>query len=129
MGSSIVSQQGLQFALPQNQQVPDEGPKAIPLLLNFANAAQFTLDLTNLEQRAFISMIQTLYIDASQTDDPTTITIEGTNQVVIAAAKTQGYYPVLCPNPPRFKFANASGSDIINIFLVNAPISGVVWSV
>jgi hypothetical protein len=124
----VINQQTVQVSLPQNQQVPNEGPKAIPLLLNFAAAASFDLDLTLTQEQGYISMIQTLFIDMSEASDPLIVTVNGTNQKIMAAIGTQGYYSVLCPNPPRFTFANASGSDVIPLFLINAPIPGVVWS-
>jgi len=125
---AFIDQNTVQFSLPQNQQVPDEGPKAIPLLLNFANAAEFTLDLTNIVERAFISMIQTIFVDASGATVDTIITMNGTNQKIKAKAGTQGYYSVLAPNPPKFTFDNSSGADVVPIFLINAPVPGVVWS-
>jgi len=122
-----IDQQTVQITLPQNQLIPDEGPKAIPLLLDFSKAASYSLDLTSIQERAFISMIQTIYADLSGATAGLSITVNGTNQNITAKKTTQGYYPVLCPNPPRLTFANSSGSDVIPVFLINAPISGVTW--
>jgi hypothetical protein len=125
-----IPQNTINVSFPQNQLVPDEGPKAIPLYLNFANAAEFDLDMTLMMQYGFISMIQCLYIDNSAGTDPLTITVGvGTiNQKIVAKPATQGYYAVLCPNPPKLSFVNASGTDLITVFLINAPVSGVVWA-
>jgi hypothetical protein len=125
---AVINQQTVQVSLPQNQQVPNEGPKAIPLLLNFVTVASYSLDLTYIQESGQISMVQTLFIDASTATAALVVTVNGTNQKIVAAAGTQGYYPVLCPNPPKFTFANTSGADVIPVFLINAPISGVVWS-
>jgi hypothetical protein len=125
---AILDQNSLQVSELTNQTVPDEGPKAIPLLLNFANAGEFDLDLQNLQSRAFISMIQTVYVDASAATDDLTIIFNSTNQNVMAKAGTQGYYSVLCPNPPKIRFLNTSGSDVIPVFLINVPVAGVVWN-
>jgi hypothetical protein len=125
---AVINQQTVQVSLPQNQQVPNEGPKAIPLLLNFVTVASYSLDLTYIQESGQISMVQTLFIDASTATADLVVTVNGTNQKIVAAAGTQGYYPVLCPNPPKFAFVNTSGADVIPVFLINAPISGVVWS-
>jgi hypothetical protein len=115
-----------------NQEVPGEGPKAIPMRFNFAATEQWNVDMTNQQQQAYISMIQSMYIDASAATDDTSVTFPVSGQVVIAKAGTQGYYSVLCANPPRFNVANGSGDgtsgDLVIIFALNVPISGVVWS-
>jgi hypothetical protein len=125
---AILDGTQLNFQDPQAQLVPTEGPKGIPILLNFSSSAQYTLDLTLQVDQKKISMVQTVYVDASSATDDLSITINGTNQVVIAKAGTQGYYQLLVPYPPRFTFDNSSGSDLIPIILLNVPIPGVVWS-
>ena len=110
-----------------NQEVPDEGPKGVPLLLDFSSAAEWDLDLTNQQQQQRISMIQSAYIDLSGATDDLVITMPIGGQVVRAKAGTQGYYSLLCPNPPRLNFANSSGSDVVPVFLLNVPVASVVW--
>ena len=118
----------LQYTDPTASTIPSDGPKAIPLLLNFSVAASFDLDLTNPIDQKKISMVQTIYMDLSNASDDLIITVGGSNQIVRGVAKTQGYYNVLAPYPARFNFANASGSDLIPVFLINVPVPGVVWS-
>lgn len=110
-----------------NQEVPSEGPKAVPMIFNFTTEDEWDVDLTNFQQQARITMIQSMFIDASAATDDTTIVFPISGQKIIAKAATQGYYSVLCANPPRFNVLNSSGSDIVNIFALNVPISGVVW--
>lgn len=111
-----------------NQLVPDEGPKAIPLLLDFTVAAQYNLDLTTQQQQGRISMIQSLFIDLSAANNDLTVTFPIGGQVIVAKSGTQGYYSVLCPNPPRIYFAMAtSGGTLVPIFCINVPVAGVTW--
>jgi hypothetical protein len=126
MGSNILTPAN--FLPMSNQEVPDEGPKAVPLLINFAAFASYTLDMGNQQQQRYISMIQTLYIDLSAASDDMTVTFPISGQVIHAVKGTQGYYSVLCANPPRMIFANSSGADVVPVFLINVPIAGVVWS-
>jgi hypothetical protein len=128
---SVANLSNLQSVqLTRNQLVPDEGPKAIPLLLDYTGAVtEYDLDLLQTIQQGFISMVQTLYIDLSQSSNDLTVVVNGSNQIVVAKAGTQGYYQVLAPNPAKFAFQSASGGVIIPVFLINVPIAGVVWLV
>ena len=128
MGAPI-SPTSLATVVTPNQLVPAEGPKVMPILLNFTNSTAFQLDLTLQEQQAYISMVQTVYIDASAATAEITLTIPGTGQVIKAKAGTQGYYPVLAPVPTRLEFSEPTATgDLIPVFLINVPIAGVQWS-
>jgi hypothetical protein len=131
---AIQGDQLVNLAL-DNQQIPSEGTKAIPMLLDFTLANQFTLDLTNIQQRGFLSMVQSLYIDNSTSDIPLQIFINGSQMVVVAKGRTQGWYTVMCPNPVKFAFScpGGPGFDVttgrygIRVYFCNVPIPGVVW--
>jgi hypothetical protein len=114
-----------------NQIIPDEGPKAVPLLLDFSGSViEYDLSLLLQQQSVFISMVQTIYIDLSGASHDLSVTV-GTgvlSQVVKAKAGTQGYYQVLCPNPPQMKFVASALGDVVTVFLVNVPIPGSVWT-
>jgi hypothetical protein len=127
---SLVNTAQLRIAINQINQLPEEGAKSIPLLLDFTNTATWSVDLTNFQQLGYISMIQTVYIDNSSNGNPLSV-IVGSNsgQVITAAPNTQGYYPVLCPNPAQFTISTLQGSGLIPIQLINTPIPGPVWSV
>lgn len=111
-----------------NQTLPDEGPKAIPVLLNFDAATDtFELDLSQREQQGWISMIQSFYIDMRDAANPMTILIDGSNQKVTAKPATQGYYSGLVPNPTKLTFLALAGTGIVTVYLINVPIAGMVW--
>lgn len=130
-----MNQQQIQISLTNNQTVPAEGPKCIPLVVNFqtpANSEQ-DLDLLLTEQQGYMTMIQTVFIDMSGSANTLSIVIKGSNQVIVAKAHTQGYYPVLCPNPSGFRFLLSNGGapatgDLVPVFLINVPIAGVQWA-
>lgn len=129
MSQAFIDQKQLQQVLIQNQFQPDEGPKAIPVLLDFTGAVDtYILDIELLQNQGRMSMVQTLFIDLSQSANSLTINVNGTGQVIIAKAHTQGYYTVLCANPCKMTFQSLAGGVVIPIQLVNAAIPGVVWS-
>lgn len=128
MSQAFIDQKQLQQVLIQNQFVPDEGPKAIPVLLDFTGAVDtYILDIELLQNQGRMSMVQTLFIDLSQSANPLTVTING-GQTIIAKARTQGYYTILAANPFKATFQSLAGGVVIPVQLINSAIPGVVWS-
>jgi hypothetical protein len=110
-----------------NQKLPAEGPRTIPLVLDFSAQTFYVIDLTNQQVQTRISMVQTVYIDLKDTDSPLLVQVGGTNQVIKAKGRTQGYYTVLAPAPTNFIISSQAGI-LIPVELCNAPIAGVVWA-
>lgn len=112
-----------------NAQVPLEGPKAIPLVLDFTSVADATLDGKPLLDATKISMVQTIYIDTSATDNAVSVTVGNSGQVVKVKGRTQGYYPVFAPNPFSFGFhsGGTGDGDLVPIYLLNFPVSPAQW--
>jgi hypothetical protein len=119
----------LQTLILENQTKPAEGPKALVQRLDFSSITGYQLDLLNVEETGQISMIQTIFVDNSTQSTTLTITFAGSNQTIHAEPNTQGYYPVLCPNPANITFSNSGTSAVpVPVFLINVPIAGVVWA-
>jgi hypothetical protein len=108
-------------------QLPLEGPKTVPLVLDFTQQASYTVDLQNLQGRNFLSSVQAVYVDNSNNAAGLTLTFDGTQQAVICKGRTQGYYTVLATNPVRFTAASA-GAVIVRLYLLNVPVAGAVWA-
>ena len=117
-----------QICQTQNQMIPDEGPKAIPINLDFSGSPTFQLDLKPLQDQKRIAIVQCLWIDNAGNSTQLVVTINGSNQQIVVKANTQGYYPVLVPNPARFGFQSTQGQNFTNVFLLNMPISGCTWN-
>jgi len=131
MSTSPVNPGGLNFSPVINQEVPDEGPKAVPIILDFSGAIiEYDLNLLFQQQQTLISMVQTVFIDMTgATHDLKVVVGQGIlNQTIYAKAKTSGYYQVLCPNPPQMQFIATALGDIVKVFLINVPIAGSVWA-
>ena len=101
--------------------MPEGGPRCLPLRLDFAAALSYDLDYGAMQQRGFLSMVQTAWVDNSLSATILTITILGTNQVLKIPAGVQGYFPVLVPNPIKMSFASAGGV-VCQVILLNFPI-------
>ena len=113
----------------QNQTLPEEGPKSLPLLLDFTGSVtEYDVDLLQIQDQKKLTSVQTLFIDMTGASGSMTVTIQGTNQVIVAHENTQGYYAVLCPYPTRLAFVSTDAAIIVSVQLINIPISGAVWS-
>lgn len=121
-------QRGIRTLEINNQTAPTEGPRCLPLSFDFSVGDTYLVDLLNLEQQTRVSMIQTIYIDASSTDSQVVFTALGSQQVVTAKGRTQGFYNVLVSNPSQVTFQCDDGSAVIPVQLINTPIAGAVWA-
>lgn len=125
-----VGSGGARFCVTPNQAIPSEGPKTIPLVLDFssANNEDILVDLQQFEQLGRMSMVQTIYIDMSNAANNLIVIMNDSGQQIVAKVGTQGYYNVLAPNPARFTFRSVQGStDALPVYLINVPIPGQVW--
>lgn len=112
-----------------NLALPREGPKCVPLSFDFTAQSSYAVDFMAIQQRGLIDSVQTLFIDNNAGTTALTVLINQSSQLIIAAPGTQGYYPVLCPNPMRFTFTCTGGTANTQVFALNVPIPSSVWSV
>lgn len=135
----MVPSQGLQIAPVSVHLLPAEGPKAIPVYLDFTGAAtSYTVDLSELQSQGYVSMIQSIFIDMQNALPGSGLLVSVSNgvQTLQAVYATQGYYQILAQNPVKITFtqlgtppASAGIGAIISIALLNIAIPGVVWPV
>src|SRR5690242_19068535 len=111
-----------------NGNFPKECPKAIPLPFDFTASNSYSIDLTNVQQRAVIGYIQTIYIDNSINTAALTVIFGTSAQVITCPPKSQGYFPVLAPNPVKFIVTSNGGISAL-VYLVNAPVQPFLWGV
>jgi hypothetical protein len=52
-----------------------------------------------------------------------------TGQVIIVPKKSQGYFTIMCPDPPQISAATVQANIVIPMFFYNVPIQPAVWSV
>lgn len=125
----LINNQQIQFCIVPNQTIPkEEGPKVVPLFLDFSVNDRYDLDAQIVQALGRFSMLQTLFIDTNGQANPLTVTINGSGQKIVAKPNTQGYYTVMCPNPFKLTFEMTAGSGIaVPVYLVNTAIPGVVW--
>lgn len=102
-------------------------PAVICVPLDFAAASQYTLNLKQLQDLGVFDVLVTIYVDNRANPNVLDMLMSGTLQDVSAAAKTQGYYPVIANNPAELTFTSAGGAKV-NVFLLNFEVSPAVWT-
>jgi hypothetical protein len=107
--------------------VPGEGPRAVPVNFNFANAATFTLNYSNQQNLGLISMVQTVFVDNSNSDVAVLLTFGGVNQTIIAKGRTQGYYAVCASNPFYLSITSPGSNSTVTVILLNFPVTSAQW--
>jgi hypothetical protein len=121
-----LDQQANRYYSVSSQCIAPEGPRAVPLNIDFSKSNVYTLNLQNVQARNFISMIQALWIDNSNSASPVTVSFPNTGQSIILASGRQGYFMVLAPNPVSMIFQSAGGV-VLNIDLLNFPVTNNDW--
>jgi hypothetical protein len=125
-----ISASVLRSLILQNQLIPTEGPVALalgPIDLTQNNGLYY-IDLSQLMNQARISMIQTLFIDCSQSGVPVAVKDTVTGHELVANPHTQGFYTFLCQNPARLQINGPGGPSDFLIFACNVPIPTAVWN-
>ena len=127
MAATPVNGQNLTIKDTYNFEVPCEGAKVIPLLLDFSAFTEYDIDLSQLESQSRFSMLQTIFIDLSDTATALVVIVTDVLQQIVANGHTQGYYPILVPNPSKLQIQCLSG-QVERLHLINVPIAGSVWA-
>lgn len=115
----------------KNQMAPsrDEGPKAIPLQMDFNLAASYDVDLSNLSDSNRFTILQGVYVDNSLNASAVSITVnDQIRQTLTFPSASQGYLPILCTMPIKLNFSSA-GNVVVKVDLLNFPVAACVWKV
>lgn len=116
----------INYSTPNGTLLPCEGPRAASITLDFTNTQNIAIDFSQQVALNQISMVQGIYVDNSNNSQALTVLVNGSNQRIVAPGGQQGFFPVLAPNPPKFVFST-SGGVIVNVFLLNYPVSPLAW--
>ena len=105
-----------------NMTLPAEGPQTVPVNVDMQTNIEQEIDLTALVDNGVISFVAGAWIDNSDNGEAVTLICNATNQRVIIPANSQGWYPLLSTNPPKFSISQAAVGDIVKLIFVNFPV-------
>jgi hypothetical protein len=125
----MLNTQNLPVKPTNNQMLPGGGgAKFVRVPLDFSTLGLVQVDMSSLVERGFITQVQTMYADNSQSTTALAVSFGNpVSQTIIVPPLTQGYYPILFPDP-NVSAVSASGLSSAYIALINVPIPPMQWS-
>lgn len=124
---SNQSQSGVNQINVLNAVVPPEGPKALPVVLDFTLLSSILIDLTTTTMQGKISTVQMIWADNTANSARLDITIQATQQVIHVPPGIQGWFPVIATNRPKLVFATTAGI-VLTCILLNVPVAQGDWA-
>ena len=104
-----------------------EGPRILPLLnVDFGQTNLYSLDYSNQMKIGRMSMVQTVFVDASQSDSSVMVQLS-TGQQIVVKGRTQGFYSCLAQEPFKCNFQSDGGAKVSFIFL-NFTVAPAQWA-
>lgn len=109
---------------------PKQGPKTIPIVLDFTLKLAYLLDFQTPQSNDVIEFIQGLYVDNSLNSSILTISCTISNQSISVPANSQGYFPFFAPNVPKVScvLAAATANTSTTIQFLNVPVPAFIWN-
>lgn len=99
----------------------------VPFIAAFPTAPTFLIDMTLTMQQQRISVIQSVFIDASAADASVSVDVVGTQLTIILEKGDQGFFPLLVPTSGAKFLITSSSTQPVTIILMNVPVPASVW--
>jgi hypothetical protein len=129
--SAIIQAASLFAAKVFGAQYPSAGPQCVPVSQDFSLSSAYTLNYSNQSNIGRLQLCQTIFIDASNVDNPVSVSFDGSGQTITVKGRTQGYYPVLASNPLNLSISCpglvGGAPAIITVQLMNFPVAAAWW--
>ena len=115
------------FAKPiSNGKTPVEGPRALPVQYDFSVQPSYQTDLTLIKQLGGFSIVQSLFIDNSEGNEPVVVKENVMGQSISVPAGSQGFFPILVASADVFTVSSI-GSGAAQVIYINVPIAPQEW--
>jgi hypothetical protein len=122
---SNLAYQPIAYGVPNNDAAEAKSLYTGPL--DWSANVTYTLDPTQSNQQLEMQNIQSVFIDNPGTGT-LTITVTGTWQILRVPPKSQAFLPLIASDRPVVTFANTSGNGSSQVWLLNIPVSGLMWT-
>jgi hypothetical protein len=111
-----------------NGLAPQQGPKALPVALNFTVNSRIEFDFVLAEESNTISFVQSVFVDNSDNPNPLTINVAQTGQRIVIPGYAQGFWPVIACEKPQFVVTTMPGVTAIGtLIFMNVPMPLTQW--
>lgn len=105
-----------------NGYAPMQGPKALPITLDFTAVQEIRFDLLLEETNGVIQYIQSIWVDNADNLSPLILTFSQTQQRLVIPAGAQGAWPVITPDQTQVR-AQTVGGVVCQVILLNVPLA------
>lgn len=106
---------------------PTDEPKALKVEVDLTSSASYLVDLTAELENGALGVIQTVFADNSANAAVLTIACES-GQNIIVPKSSQGYFPIIAGNPPRFVVSLAAAGQKVTLMFINIPMPVGTWA-
>jgi hypothetical protein len=111
-----------------NATIPAEGPRTFPGVLTFDGiTTQFVYDFTLAFQQGKVSVLQSLWWDATNNPSDTTVAVSLSGQTFTIPGGSIGVLPLIAARQPKITFTNTTAGNVA-IQLLNVMVPSVVYS-
>lgn len=123
LGSTALLELGI-----HNQTTPKDGPRAIPVRVDFTVEQSWELDLSLQNSMAVMKNVQSFFVDNSNNAEPLSIFVSTLQQTIIIPPLSQGYVPILATTPAKL-ILNTTGGVVVQFQFMNVPMPLHIWGV
>ena len=107
-----------------NGYAPTQGPRALPVVLDFSVASEQTIDLYKEEASGIIGFVQSLWIDNSLNTHDLVVLSTITQQKIVVPAYAQGAWPIIAAQTAAFSVSTTPTADLlIRLIFLNVPMA------
>jgi len=110
-----------------NGAAPKEGPKVVPVTLNFATAPAYIVDLSQLFNSQGLSIIQGIYLNNTGNSASVTITVPDTGQTVVYPPYSEGFMPLFLASSLKLNFAS-TGGVVVQAMVLNFAVAPFLFT-
>jgi hypothetical protein len=114
---------------------PNEGSRCVTTMYNWTAQATYVEDVSQLQERGVLTILQSVYIDNSTNTQGVQIIVNGTGQVINCPASSQGIFPLFLPENATFSISSVLAgvptpiAATTRCYFVNCPVSPAVWHI
>lgn len=107
---------------------PKGAPRAVKMDFDLSASQDYTANLEKVIEQGVLEFIEALFVDNSANGYALTVSIKVSGQKIILPPYSQGYIPVLAPQPPILEItSNSAATATVSIQLLNFPVPAAVW--
>jgi hypothetical protein len=112
-----------------NGMAPDEGPKALSVLVDFSSIARQNIDLLLENTTAQLQYVQSLYCDNTRNPNPIVIVVKVTQQRIVIPGGGGQILALFSPDQTQIEISSTVlNGAVTQLIFLNVPLAPASWS-